>query len=275
MPERARRARAAAVLIGRSQPADVVIDDPAVSSRHARITYSAGAFLIQDLGSRNGVFLNGWQIAESEIMAGDEVRIGGTLIRVAARAAGEPSPFDETASRGIRLGDFEVGEQTMCAPRPAAKSVALGSLRPSSFGGLRAQPRHASGVADVLAQLGADPQAATILAALEDGLPRLFTRARSRLRRDAVGLDDVAAEAVATQRAILGVGGTIAAPVLHRGEVAAVIEVAPREGERLVQADLELAGILATHTALLIENAALLAELRLAVETSGGRPLPG
>ncbi|HET8854824.1 MAG TPA: FHA domain-containing protein [Salinimicrobium sp.] len=48
--------------IGRLQDNDLVIDDPTVSRRHARITYEGNEFWITDLGSKNKTYLNGKEI---------------------------------------------------------------------------------------------------------------------------------------------------------------------------------------------------------------------
>src|SRR5262245_62769303 len=46
-------------VIGRDSEADIVVRDPGVSERHASITLQGGAYVLQDLGSRNGTSLNG------------------------------------------------------------------------------------------------------------------------------------------------------------------------------------------------------------------------
>jgi hypothetical protein len=55
----------------------VTIEDPLVSRRHARIVFEGGDVTIEDLGSRNGVRVNGRPVQTSQILAdGDRVRIG-------------------------------------------------------------------------------------------------------------------------------------------------------------------------------------------------------
>lgn len=63
-------------------------DDAELSRRHARITrMSDGRLLVEDLGSTNGTFVNGEQIAGPTVLkAGDEVSLGETRIQVTARA---------------------------------------------------------------------------------------------------------------------------------------------------------------------------------------------
>lgn len=48
--------------LGRSPGTDIHLDNPSVSRRHARVLFENGAWIIEDLGSRNGTKLNGEQI---------------------------------------------------------------------------------------------------------------------------------------------------------------------------------------------------------------------
>gem|GEM_PF-1666003 len=62
--------------IGRVEGADVVIDQPSVSSRHARLVRRGRQVLIEDHGSVNGTWVNGHRVQEAPIHAGMDVRLG-------------------------------------------------------------------------------------------------------------------------------------------------------------------------------------------------------
>jgi hypothetical protein len=62
--------------LGRHRNNDIVITDPKVSSFHARIDRGPEGFLVVDLKSRNGTFLNGRRIETGLLKTGDEVRLG-------------------------------------------------------------------------------------------------------------------------------------------------------------------------------------------------------
>jgi FHA domain/zinc-ribbon domain len=62
--------------IGRSPECDIFLDDVTVSRRHAVVSHGEAAFVIEDLGSLNGTFLNRSRIDRSELESGDEVQIG-------------------------------------------------------------------------------------------------------------------------------------------------------------------------------------------------------
>ncbi len=65
--------------IGRADGCDVQIDDTYMSSFHARLFSRDGAWLVEDLGSTNGTYVNQRRITSpSEVRAGDRVRFGKT-----------------------------------------------------------------------------------------------------------------------------------------------------------------------------------------------------
>jgi hypothetical protein len=71
--------------VGRSQENDIVINDPNVSRRHARISRADNAFLVEDLGSTNGTLLDGAPIDREMIEGGDELTFGQTTARFIRR----------------------------------------------------------------------------------------------------------------------------------------------------------------------------------------------
>ncbi|MBA2631247.1 MAG: FHA domain-containing protein [Thermoleophilaceae bacterium] len=68
--------------LGRSDTADIPIDDPFASSAHARI-FSRGEYMyVEDMASTNGTYLNGRQLKTAErLKMADVIRIGDTEYR--------------------------------------------------------------------------------------------------------------------------------------------------------------------------------------------------
>jgi len=65
-----------AMTIGRAPDCDIVIPDRQVSRRHARLIESPEGFLLEDLASKNGTYINGQRIALPTLLRdGDEVQI--------------------------------------------------------------------------------------------------------------------------------------------------------------------------------------------------------
>jgi hypothetical protein len=63
-------------VIGRSRDADLTLDDPNVSRRHAELRRDDGGWTIADLASTNGVKVNGRRVAEQRLQPGDEITVG-------------------------------------------------------------------------------------------------------------------------------------------------------------------------------------------------------
>ena len=77
------------VVIGREKPSDLVLPVTAVSRTHAELAWDRGAYVIRDLGSRNGVLVNGRRITSDRLEAFDEVRIGDAIFKFVAGNAEE------------------------------------------------------------------------------------------------------------------------------------------------------------------------------------------
>ncbi len=60
--------------------ADVELPDSAVSKRHFQVDVMGREFFIRDLDSRHGTYLNGRAVRYTELVPGDEVRAGGTVM---------------------------------------------------------------------------------------------------------------------------------------------------------------------------------------------------
>jgi DNA-binding winged helix-turn-helix (wHTH) protein len=66
-------------IVGRDPQCSVWVDEPHVSSQHARLSVSAGQVTVEDLGSTNGTFLRGSRVTIPQPLAdGDVVRFGAT-----------------------------------------------------------------------------------------------------------------------------------------------------------------------------------------------------
>ena len=64
------------VSIGRSPESSIFLDDITVSRKHARIEKSGATFLVKDLGSLNGTYLNDESVSDGALVTGDEIQIG-------------------------------------------------------------------------------------------------------------------------------------------------------------------------------------------------------
>lgn len=87
-------------VIGRDPTAHVKLDSASASRSHASVTVTGDDASLQDLGSRNGTYLNGEKIETARsLRAGDEIRIAGFAIRFQTA----PGSARATAPLGLRV----------------------------------------------------------------------------------------------------------------------------------------------------------------------------
>jgi two-component system cell cycle response regulator len=69
------------ILIGRMEQSDILVDDSSVSREHASIERKDGRFILEDLKSTNGTFINGECVDVRVLNHGDKIRIGNTVLQ--------------------------------------------------------------------------------------------------------------------------------------------------------------------------------------------------
>lgn len=119
------------LLLGRSEAADVNLPFSSISREHARLVCEHGQLIIEDLGSSNGVLVNGTKVTRAALVPGDHVTLGVVEFRVARR--GESTVVIDTShlasrkrsSTGLLLGGLG-------AVVAVAGVVAAVVLRPSA-----------------------------------------------------------------------------------------------------------------------------------------------
>jgi len=104
--------------IGRSRSCDLSLRSPDASRRHAEIVPSASGWLVRDLDSTNGTFVNGERVGERLLQPGDRIEIGSDAIT-----------FCEVGVDLDRVDASASGEaQTMMVERPVLGESFQGSL---------------------------------------------------------------------------------------------------------------------------------------------------
>ena len=87
-------------IIGRDPDIDVTLESTTVSRRHARVAISSEGATIEDLGSKNGTFVNDRRLVDGSVAAvgnGDRIRIGSLITHMRRL---DPSSSTETAHVG-------------------------------------------------------------------------------------------------------------------------------------------------------------------------------
>jgi len=121
-------------ILGR-QSRSVPLKDGTISRQHSRIVKSGRDWVLEDLGSANGTFLNGVRVTRpSPLKLGDQIRIGSTLLVFARSAASEPAASVEVDEDGMLVDAAIVAtlpsnEDSVIIPTPEAGAQAIGNLR--------------------------------------------------------------------------------------------------------------------------------------------------
>jgi hypothetical protein len=107
--------------VGRDSTNDVVINDAEISRRHARLTFQGGKYILEDLGSTNGTFVNGQRLAGPRVLkAGEVVSFGEQIVLVY-----EASTFDPAATiASPRAAAVPSISRPLPAPPPAPAEYA-------------------------------------------------------------------------------------------------------------------------------------------------------
>src|SRR5262249_19070319 len=135
--------------VGRVQGNDLMLPKGNVSKHHARLLYRDGRFIVTDLKSTNGTYVNGRKIAQATIVReGDKIYIGDFVLRLDSAA---PAPQMEAVPQGdeesIRTLARNQGQAppavTLKAPThpPNAAAVTRQPATPAVAAGPGMQPR--------------------------------------------------------------------------------------------------------------------------------------
>jgi len=118
--------------IGRSPDNTLIIDNPAVSGHHARVFQESGAFIVEDLNSTNGTFVNGQLTKRRVLRSGDVLLIGKhQLVFENTQEWAAPQPelpslgdtvYLDTKQHRALLSSLAEARQSQ--PRPAPKASA-------------------------------------------------------------------------------------------------------------------------------------------------------
>ena len=94
--------------LGRDTGNHIQLHDTEVSRRHAELRRNGDMFLISDLGSSNGTFVNNQRIQQQELASGDQVQIGRTVMLFTGLGEAPSSSFGAQ----VNIGGVDSGEQS-------------------------------------------------------------------------------------------------------------------------------------------------------------------
>jgi signal transduction histidine kinase/CheY-like chemotaxis protein len=160
------------VVLGRAIDSAVVLHDPEVSRSHVRITRSqAGAYVIEDMGSRNGTLVNGVPLEKQFLVFGDKIQVGPRVLVLFA-------PFDPIEDQLLQRQRLEALGRVGAGVAHDLNNM-LGAISASiDFLG-RLPPDRPVGAADVQDSVADIRTALTQASELARGILK-FARGRSR-----------------------------------------------------------------------------------------------
>src|SRR5438128_6836873 len=88
------------LLVGRHAECDIQLDSRKISRRHCCIAQVSDYLVIRDLGSTNGIRVNGTRVLEGKLAAGDEVTIGNNRYQVSWDSVA-PAPVNLPHAREV------------------------------------------------------------------------------------------------------------------------------------------------------------------------------
>lgn len=177
------------VVFGREPECDVVLADPGISRRHAELVRERGAWILRDLGSRNGTFIDDAPIQQQRLQPGQRARLGpGVSIELMPAASAEvvsvtgaPRSGSGRVLRGGAASDGRGASSHDDAPSAAAPARPVshaGRANPLTHEAWTLTPRGGSArvveLRAAITTVGRDPSAGLVLE--DESVSRLHAR---------------------------------------------------------------------------------------------------
>ncbi len=277
------------VTLGRSSVNDIVLDLPTISRTHVSIAQQGDVFVLEDLQSTNGTFLNNQPVTRSRLREGDRIRLGKVVLRFTEVLQQEREPAvelvatDQATDTASVIERMEVeGYDLLGAGEPTNLAELQGRLAlVSQISAELLQVLDAQELADrvVAWLLGVLPKAEQVLfATVDEENGQLTTRAARRRggqltrdvslsqtilklvteKREAVLCADVTGDARFRDRpSVVGarIRSFLCVPLVCRGEFLGTLYVDSRRAlNHLEREDLILATAIAGQVALAVSN---------------------
>lgn len=123
----------AELVIGRSAPANLIIANPEISRRHARVYPQQGSYVLEDLGSSNGTFLNGERVQGPQTLTdGAEIRLGPQVSLAFSQPGTRYATVVQTSASGVQsLRGAQVGQTMVGSDATSASLTSFGNVPPT------------------------------------------------------------------------------------------------------------------------------------------------
>lgn len=116
------------LVIGRDSSSGVAINDAEVSRKHARMTFQGGKYVLEDLGSTNGTFVNGQRLASPTVLkSGDVVSLGEQIVLMYEALSSDPGATAVVSRKNVPAS----APAPAAAPAPAPQQYYTPSVAPA------------------------------------------------------------------------------------------------------------------------------------------------
>jgi serine phosphatase RsbU (regulator of sigma subunit) len=210
------------VVIGRSMKSDLSVADRFLSRQHARLYRTDQGWMIEDLGSRNGTFVNGVRVeSPTTIAPGDVIAMSASIIKVTER--GDAPPATDRPRQTIEQGSIF---------RPATELIQASIRLPAAEGGH--EPDDIRRHAEQLSILNDVHQTLATSISLDELLDLILDRTFDHLRPEQGvvllkdkddGLYPAASRPLSTETDRIVVSQSLAREVVEKGMAALVHDV--------------------------------------------------
>jgi len=115
---------AAGARLGRSSKNDIVLDDPLLSRHHCRLYFKPGdGLFVTDLASANGTMVNKRSIQDQQVVPGDLIQIGDSVIEVLNDSLPEPQAAPAVSAAGAPVVDLGLNKPPAKGAAAARKGI--------------------------------------------------------------------------------------------------------------------------------------------------------
>jgi len=256
-------------LIGRGQHNHVVLDDGRASRQHARISPEGDQFVLYDLKSANGTFVNERRVDRHVLHADDQVRVGNATFRFVLETS---RPLPPLVAGGLREATTGVGVDQVFAGAQGNPDDSLAGFAPGGLHELEDADRKLRALYRFLYTIGGATDASELFERSVQNIFETFQGAKlvgvylrnsdnkmslrmARVRDQKTAATAAREEFATPSKAKMQSGGLkMQAPMVYRGVVEGVLVVRGSPEGRFTHEDLELLTGLATYAALGLGN---------------------
>jgi len=105
------------LIIGRDASNSITINDAEISRKHSRLSFQGGKYVIEDLGSTNGTFVNGQRLAGPVVLKpGDVVSLGEQIVLMYDAINMDPGATIASPRAAVRMAPPPIQQQPVIQP---------------------------------------------------------------------------------------------------------------------------------------------------------------